>query len=150
MRYALLAIALLASLVLLLAPASDVHASSSVMGGVERVFAHVERLSEEGVNVSRAVGLLNSALEKAYACPPGNAACLGEARGYLAKAERVVGELEAGAPAEIAWRNARMYATLAGLALIPVASYLGIPRVWAWAWARSRRKWLVAGRRRKH
>lgn len=114
-----------------------------VLGEVIEVFTDIETLSKEGVNVSGPINLLNQALEEAQTCRPANTTCWEGVQARIERAKELVNASLRELPSFRLWRDLRLYGTLAFLALIPVVTYFGLPRAWAWFWVRNRRGWLV-------
>lgn len=128
-----------AAAALIIAAASCIaHAGDA--GFDERVastLAALNTLRGKGVNVDDALVLLDKAVKAAQA---GDTA---GANGYLSRVEEEVRLLEAGAWSTYIWGSTVKYLTVAVLAVIPVAVYTLLPRLYVYAWYRLRRKWVV-------
>ncbi|MEM0267094.1 MAG: hypothetical protein QXV98_00590 [Thermofilaceae archaeon] len=97
----------------------------------------LERLSEEGFDVSAQVRALNEALELCRANKPE------EAEQIIQQVTSQLREYEQQLPSYRIGKWLRVGATTAILLAFPPLFYYFFPRAYALAWAYSRRKWLV-------
>jgi hypothetical protein len=121
-------------LLLLLTP---LLSSGAQPNGLERAFSLIELLSGEGMNVSRQVNLLNSALALYR-------------QGKVKEADDLVNEalnelvsLQAELPSYTFWRDLWLLLRISAIASVPLAFYYAFPRIYAYLWYRARRKWVV-------
>lgn len=130
---------------LLLAMAALPTAGQQLPSEVGEVAHKLERLSKAGMDVSRAVELLNNALAL---LSKGNLTAeeWGWVRGNLSLADAELSDMEARLPAFELGKAASTAAAVAAYASLPLFVYFALPKIWAYAWYRARRKWLVERR----
>jgi len=121
-------------LLLLLIP---LLSSGAQPNGLERAFSLIELLSSEGMNVSRQVNLLNSALAL-Y-----RQGKVKEADNLVNTALSELTSLQKELPNYKFWRNFWLFLRISAIAIVPPAFYYIFPRIYAYLWYRARRKWIV-------
>ena len=121
-------------LLLLLIP---LLSSGAQPNGLERAFSLIELLSSEGMNVSRQVNLLNSALAL-Y-----RQGKVKEADNLVNTALSELTSLQKELPNYKFWRNFWLFLRISAIAIVPPAFYYIFPRIYAYLWYRARRKWVV-------
>ena len=101
------------------------------------LYVRTVRLASQGINVDEVVEHLSKSLELL------EAGHYGEALEEMVCAEDVITRLELSA-GSVVLRNALVrYGAATALALVPLAIYLLLPRVYVYAWYRARRRWVV-------
>jgi hypothetical protein len=101
------------------------------------LYVRTVRLASQGIDVGEVVGYLSKSLELL------EAGRYGEAFEEMVRAEDVVARLELSAGGVVMRGMLVKYGATAVLALLPVAIYLLLPRVYVYAWYRARRRWVV-------
>ncbi len=104
---------------------------------LERAFSLIELLSREGMNVSRQVDLLNSALSL-Y-----RQGKVEEADNLVNKALNELISLQEELPSYTFWRDLWLLLRTSAIASVPLAFYYIFPRIYAYLWYRARRNWIV-------
>jgi len=101
------------------------------------LYVRVAKLASQGIDVGDVVEYLSRALKflelERYA----------DALEELERAEVILSELELSAGSVVLRMRLSKYGTAVALALVPVAIYVLLPRVYVYAWYRARRRWLV-------
>ncbi|TDA41950.1 MAG: hypothetical protein DSO07_01895 [Thermoproteota archaeon] len=121
-------------LLMLFIPLANLKAQPN---GLEKAFSLIELLSSEGVNVSRQVDLLNSALSL-Y-----RQGKMEEADNLVNTALSELTSLQKELPNYKFWRNFWLFLRISAIAIVPPAFYYIFPRIYAYLWYRARRKWVV-------
>lgn len=125
---------LLAALLVALAAS---QATQAIVDEALHLVPRLQALEEAGFNVTSLALEVNRAIQLAE---QGNTT---GARAVLDQVEARIAELEAQAPGHARALEIRLYLEVLALALLPVAGYLLIPRVYLYLWARLRRDWVV-------
>lgn len=133
--YALLLVPLLAPLV-----ADAATAAGGAREELLSVYGELVRLSRLGVNVDDLVEDLSAALELIN---DGSSESLARARSILEDVRRRLEAVRSRASYEVAYRSLVKYSSVAVLAMIPLATYYLLPRVYLRIWFRARRRWVV-------
>lgn len=97
----------------------------------------LEDLHSMGVDVGLVIDLLNKAMEE-Y-----RRGKVAEAQRYLDEARRIIDELKLVAESVYLKALVVKIATVGSLAVLPVAVYLILPRMYLYLWFKLHRKWIV-------
>ena len=124
---------------LLLTPAVNT-VPNDVMGDFLVVYKDVVELGRLGIDVSGLVSKLSVALDL---ISDGSPDSLSKAESLINDVRSEVYRLKSEANYYIMYRSLYKYSIIAVLALIPLATYYLLPRIYLIIWFRLRRRWVV-------
>lgn len=135
LKSAALALVLFAAVITALVPIGSSQVDFATE--IELAVRELEYLYSRGVDVEQPIELLNKAISE-Y-----SSGRLESAYMHLQEAKRLISDLKLEEGSVYALAMATKAATVLALASIPIALYIGLPRLYLYLWYKLHRKWIV-------